>query len=648
MDESLLNDPIAIFLTIMGVVLITPLLSERVRLPGIVGLVVGGMLVGPYGLGLLKTDQLIEALSLVGLIYLMFNAGLDVDLNQFRQMRNKALVFGVFTFSIPLLMGITFGLALGLNAPAAVLLGSAFSSHTLLALPIVARKGLMSSEPVAVTVGATVFTDVAAFLVLAVIASVQGEGFSGTYVLTLLLLMAGYALVILLGLPRIGKLFFRRYANETVEFQFVLVALFVAGLLAELIGMHAVVGAFIAGIAINSALPHRSPVIGRVLFVGQAFFIPIFLVYSGMITDPGAFVRGADVLLIGAAITAIGYVSKLLAAWVAARIYGYSRDELLLIWGLSQAQAAVTLPTIIIGLELGLFNDAIFNGVMLMILFTSLSSPLIVEHFARRVHPAKPRGEGNHLFARVLVPVANPATQQHLLDLANILTRNNDGTLYALTVVPASPDAVREKRRQLDDDRLNDPETHAVPLCRVAPSISQGVIHAALEQQATLVVMGWRGKPTLYQSVLGTVLDEVVWGIESPVIVGRIARPINGTQRVIMVVPPHSFTPTLVNHALTIVTAISNALNVPLDILCAPEYLDLLRAAVKDYEIERGLELVLLNENAVQQVAAHGGSNDLLVVTTTGSRTRFRSSLGHFPEQLATATPESLLVVHHN
>jgi Kef-type K+ transport system membrane component KefB len=423
MSDSLLREPVAVFLTIMAVILITPLLTQRVRLPGIVGLILGGMLVGPHVLNLLATGRTIELLSSVGLIYLMFSAGLEIDLHQFARVRNKSLVFGLLTFTIPQVSGIGLGRVLGLDWPASILLGSVYASHTLLAFPILSRLRIVRNEAIAVTIGATVFTDVAALLVLAIVAGAQDSGAATGFFVRLFGLMIGYTLLILFGLPRLGKYFFRRFTTHSVEFQFVLVALFVAAMLAELIGMHAIVGAFLAGLAINYTLPRRSTVISQVLFLGESFFIPLFLMYVGMIIDPLVIVSNVKTLLTGLALTVAVYSTKFAAAWLTRRLFNYSRDELFTMWGLSQAQAAATLATILVGLELDIFPSSVFDGAILMVLFTSITSPLLVERFGMRLHAEPEPVEHATQFDRILVPIANPATQAHLINLAGILAR---------------------------------------------------------------------------------------------------------------------------------------------------------------------------------------------------------------------------------
>ncbi len=254
-----LNEPVAFFLLIMSIILVTPLLSERVRLPGIIGIILGGMLIGPHVFGLIEAGDRMVFLSTIGLVYLMFSAGLEVDINQFMRVRSRSIVFGFFTFLLPQLMGMGLGWILGLDWLGMILLGSAFASHTLIAFPILTRLGVTRNEAVAVTTGATVLTDIGAFIILAVVLGAKSGGLSLGYFIQLFVLLSIFTLLIILGLPRLGKLFFQRFSGRAIEFQFVIVVLFVAALGAELIGVHEVVGAFLAGLAINATLPVIAP-----------------------------------------------------------------------------------------------------------------------------------------------------------------------------------------------------------------------------------------------------------------------------------------------------------------------------------------------------------------------------------------------------
>ena len=318
---ELFNKPVGFFLLTMTIILITPLLSERLRLPGIVGIIIGGMLIGPHGFGLMQDGDRIQFLSTIGLVYLMFSAGLEVDINQFMRVRSRALVFGMITFIFPQLMGMGLGYILGLDWLGMILLGSAFASHTLIAFPILTKFGITRNEAIAVTIGATVLTDIGAFIVLAVVLGAKsGGGFTISYFVQLLIMLAIFTGIIIFGLPRLGKLIFQKLTGRAVEFQFVIVILFIAAFGAELIGVHEVVGAFIAGLAVNSMLPRHSPVTGHVLFIGESFFIPVFLLYSGLITDPLAFLKSPQTIVVAIGVTIVAYVSKLMAAWITAKI----------------------------------------------------------------------------------------------------------------------------------------------------------------------------------------------------------------------------------------------------------------------------------------------------------------------------------------
>jgi Kef-type K+ transport system membrane component KefB/nucleotide-binding universal stress UspA family protein len=650
--QHLLASPVGFFLLIIAIILLAPLLSERLRLPGVIGLIVGGIIVGPYGLRLLDDGEVIKLFAEIGLIYLMFSAGLEVDLAQFARVRNKAVSFGVFTFLIPLIGGILLGFAMGLTVPGAILLGSAVSSHTLLAFPILNRLGIVGREPVAVTVGATVFTDIAAFLVLAIISGTSQGNASAARLIVLLISLAVYAAVVIFGLPRLGKQFFARFSGGSIEFQFVLVALFAVALLAEGIGLHAVVGAFLAGLAINATLPHRSMVVGRVLFLGEALFIPVFLIHSGMITDPGAFFASGEALGVGIALTAIAYVTKYIAAWIAGRIYGYTNAEVMTMWGLSQAQAAVTLPTVIIGVELGLFPQSVFSATMLMILATSITSPLLVERFGKRMRAPErtaPTDRPNP-FARVLVPVLDADEQEQLLALAGIITREKNGTLMPLHISLAASGQVIGKAhgsRVLDDEMINQPDTECQPLHRVDTQVARGILHSALENDASMIVMGWRGKKRFTESIFGTTLDEVIWNTKAPVLIGKLPHPINAIGQVVLVITGESTALEFVDEMVEDAAIIAKALKAPLTILSEPGYIDLEKRWIRELQIEHEHQIVPLAGDGITAVSRFSDQNTLVILAATGSRQRFRSSLGTLPEAIASRTDSSLMVLHY-
>lgn len=650
---ELLEKPVGFFLLVMTIILVTPLLSERLRLPGIVGIILGGMLIGPHGLGLLQDSDRIQFLSTIGLVYLMFSAGLEVDINQFMKVRARAVVFGVITFTFPQLMGMGLGYILGLDWLGMILLGSAFASHTLLAFPILTKLGVTRNEAVAVTTGATVLTDIGAFIVLAVVLGAKsGGGIEVWYFIQLLVMLSIFTAAIIFGLPRLGKIVFQKLTGRALEFQFVIVALFVAAFTAELIGVHEVVGAFLAGLAVNSMLPRHSPVAGHVLFVGESFFIPLFLLYSGLITDPLTFLKSPQTIIIALGVTVVAYVSKFIAAWLTSKIYKYTQSEFWTVYGLSHAQAAVTIPTLVIGLDTGLFDTTLFNAAILMILLTSITSPLVVQRFGSDLQSAEAEDDQTPLFGRILVPVADTKHSEGLVSLASLLAHTTKGKVLAVSVSRDSgPD--RDSSFQIHRDvlgrvheTLQDPETEIELIPRMALTHAHGILHTAHEKGASLIVMGWRGRRTLRENVLGSVLDEVVWGSDTPVLVGKLPLPLNSMQRVVFLVPPKSVPPIALRRMFEFILTIAKALNVPLLIRADSSYIQIVDALSASINSDQAISTELLKDQLNPDKLEQEAVSDFLVLPGFGSRKRVADTLGNLPEQLAKSFDGNLAILH--
>jgi len=649
---ELFAKPVGFFLVVMTIILVTPLLSEMLRLPGIVGIIIGGILVGPHGFGLIQVGDRMEFLATIGLVYLMFSAGLGVDINQFMRVRNRAIVFGFFTFIIPQLMGMGLGYFIGLNWLGSILLGSTFASHTLIAFPILTKFGVTKNEAVAVTVGGTVLTAIVSFIVLAVVLGAQTGKLTAGYFIQLFSLMAVFIVVIIFGFPRFGKFIFQRLTGRAVEFQFVVVALFVAAFVAEQIGINEIVGAFLAGLAVNSMLPRHSPVAGHVTFIGESFFIPLFILYSGLIADPLSFLESPQTLIVAAGVIFVAYVSKYLAAWVTATVYKYSRPELLTVFGLSQAQAAGTIPMLIIGLNTGLFDKNLFNAAILMIVVTLISSPMIVQRFAPDLKTVDADDGPTPLFGKILVPVADPKSSEGLVSLAGLLARDSRGKVLAVSVArDVGPDEAssfvlhKEALNRVKDD-LQDPEVQIELIPRVATTHAHGILHTAYEENASLIIMGWRGKRTFRENVLGTVLDEVIWGSNTPVLVGKLSIPFNSMQRVVFIVPSKSVPPIVLRRMLDVNLTVAKTLNVPLRIIADTEYMQTMEALVVASGTDHPVKLETLKEQLKPRNLEFQSVSDFIILPGFGSRKRVADTLGNIPEQVANSFDGNLAILH--
>jgi nucleotide-binding universal stress UspA family protein len=373
--------------------------------------------------------------------------------------------------------------------------------------------------------------------------------------------------------------------------------------------------------------------------------------FIGMMLDPAAILSNLETILIGIALTLAVYATKYIAAWITSRINGYSREERMTMWGLSQAQAAATLATVMVGVNVGLFPETVFNGAILMVLFTVVSSSLITQRFGERLRPQAITVVSRPLFTRILVPIANPQNHVHLITLAAILARWGKGILYPVNIAQEVQGQVegREHQRQLlDDPILKDPQTNIFPIGRVDTSVPRGILRTAIENDASLIVMGWHGQPSsMRQAVFGSVQDEVMWSAQVPVVVGRLTTPINAVERVVLIVPHHSLEMESVDRTLEMVIAIAQAVNVPLKILAAGEYMEALQDCLIPLVDGHPYDFSPLGQNVLGDVDAKVNGHDLIAVTTVGSSSRFRSSLGELPEKIAAMRESSIMVIRY-
>lgn len=543
-----ITDPVFVLATMMVAVLVVPLVSERFRVPSVVGLIVAGVLMGPHGLHIVERGEIMVFMGTFGLLYVMFLAGLEVDLRMFGQNRNQSIVFGLLSFALPFALGGGVAYWLGYHGAAAALLGGVFASHTLLAYPVASKLGLGKARSVVATVGATIITDTLALLVLAVVAGSRQGGLDPWLFGRLLIVVGIYFGLVLWIVPRLGRWFFRRIPSQAEsEYLFLLAVLFVVAGLAKLAGVEAIVGAFLAGLTLNRLLPEHSPAMTRVTVLGNGLFIPLFLISTGMIVDL-AVLREGRVWLIAGAMLAVVLAAKATASWSMGAAFRYSPAERWITYGLSVPQAAATLAATLVGLELKLFDAPLVNGIVILILVTSLVGPLIVQHSGRRVaaetDDALRGGDGaGPATERILVPVANPQNAEALVDLAILMREKGTADpILPLAVVPDDgPDVGRRVAEA--EDVLARAIVHGAaadvavrPATRLAADVPRAICRAAVETRASMVIMGWNGEHSLQKWVFGSVIDRVLAGSKLTVAVARLAAPVGTAARIVLVV----------------------------------------------------------------------------------------------------------------
>ena len=555
--NALPDSPLVAFTILLLVSVTIPPLFERLRLPGLVGLLAAGVLLGPSVGGLLDpTGDVEKLLSDIGKIYLMFVAGLEIDLQDFRKTRNRSLTFGSATFLVPMIAGIVLSRSFGFDWVAAILVGSLLASHTLLAYPIVMRLGIAREESVGATVGATIFTDIGALLVLAMCVSAEAGDFSAQFVVKQLFLLAVFALVVLFGLDWLGKQYFRRNGDqEGNQFLFVLAAVFLSAIASELVNIEAIVGAFLAGLAVNDVVGN-GPVKEKVEFVGGVLFIPFFFICMGLLLDVGILVESLTTNLgftLALSATLIG--SKFLAALVVKPLHGYSWNQTLTMWSLSLPQVAATLAAAVVGLQAGIITELDLNAVIVMMLVTSVLGPVLTARFAGRLMaPRFSQPPSNSLWFdsppsdtvtldqgeqgfTVVVPIYNPVTQRYLIEMAALLANHEGGRVVPLTVAraqvhmdePELLSSIQQGRRFLHKAEQLSREFNATAtaILRIDDDVSAGICRTAREQNASLIVMGW-SRRGFRARLFGTLIDDVFWSSHCPVAVTRLlAEPID-------------------------------------------------------------------------------------------------------------------------
>ena len=579
--QELTKSPLIAFTILLLVILVVPPIFERLRLPGLVGLLAAGVVLGPDGLGVLDAEtETMKLLSDIGKIYLMFVAGLEIDLEDFRKNKNRSLGFGIATFLIPLIFGVMVGRFFGFGWNAAILIGSLLASHTLLGFPIVTRLGVTSNQAVTVTIGATIFTDIAALLVLAVCVSISAGEFSAVSLAIQLGTLAIYAAIVLFGFDWAGKEYFRRTGDEqSNQFLFVLLAVFLASVGAQIINVDKIVGAFLAGLAVNDVVGH-SPVEEKVEFVGSTLFIPFFFVGMGLLINFSGLISSLSTQLpLTIGIVGALILSKFLAALVAKILYGYNWNEALTMWSLSLPQVAATLAAALVGKDAGIINDAVFNTIIVLMLVTAVLGPVLTAKFASKLTVPKANLEQNvqkqkveqqvedinlnlddddlidqRLF-KVVVPIYNPRTERFLIEMGALLAHHEQGIVVPLSIPkahvhmdePRLKVSIKRSKQLLKQavDISQEFQAKAKPLIRIDDDIARGISRAAREQNADLIVMGWSRTSSIQARLFGNIINSVLWAAHCPIAMMRLLdEPVN-IHRIL--VPVRSITPQILH-----------------------------------------------------------------------------------------------------
>ena len=550
------TDPTWIFLIVLVIILFAPLLLGKLRIPHIIGMILAGMAIGEYGFNILERDSSFELFGKVGLFYIMFLAGLEMDLEDFRKNKVKGFVFGILTFAVPMALGIWSSMSvLDFSLTTSILLSSMYASHTLVAYPIVSRYGIARQRSVNITIGGTVITVTLALVILAVISGMYNGTSDGWYWLRLFVQVVLLCLLIVFCFPMLGRWFLRKYDDPVMQFVFVLAMVFLGGGLMSLTGMEGILGAFLVGIVLNPLIPRVSPLMNRLEFVGNALFIPYFLIGVGMIIDIRSLFAGGTALKVAVVMTVVATASKWLAAFGTQKMFRMSRNERGMMFGLSNAQAAATLAAVLVGHEIimdngeRLLNDDVLNGTVVMILFTCIISSLATDWFGRKLaveQPAEDASDTAGQGERILIPVANPDTIEDLVNLALVIRNpKSQGGLVALSVnVDSAGNRIKSETGKQGLEKVAKiaaaADVNVSMVSRYDTSVSSGIIHTVKEYSATDIVIGLHQKSGFLDSFFGVLTNNLLKGSNLEVMVARLSIPVNTVKNMIVIVPPQA------------------------------------------------------------------------------------------------------------
>ncbi|MFV0583890.1 MAG: cation:proton antiporter, partial [Parabacteroides gordonii] len=536
-----------------------PLLLNKLRVPHLLGLIIAGAIIGPNGFNLVLRDSSIILSGTAGLLYIMFLAGLEIDMGDFKKNSGKSLTFGMYTFLIPMILGTATGLwVLNFSIETSVLLASMFASHTLIAYPIISKLGISKNNAVSITVGGTMITDTLALLVLTIIVGMATGNADDAFWIRLGISVVVFALFVLLVFPFIGRWFFKRVHDNISQYIFVLSMVFFGAFLAQLAGMEAIIGSFLAGLALNRLIPQSSPLMNRVEFVGNAIFIPFFLLSVGMLIDYRAFFTSFETIKVGVVMIIVATAAKYAAAWLTQKTFRLSVDQRSVIFGLSNAQAAATLAAVMVGYNvilgttpdgepIRLLNESVLNGTILMILVTCAIASFSAQKGAHNIAMKESEEEKDDNEAKdehILIPVSNEETVEELVHLSlAVKSKTNTSGLYALKVIDnhnnSDEKALKSSRRVLQTavDTAAATDTRLKGLLRYDLSISNAITSVVKEREITDLVLGLHKEKDIPAAFLGNIVENVLQHSSVTTFIYKPVQPLSTIKRHLIIIP---------------------------------------------------------------------------------------------------------------
>ena len=648
-----ITDPTLIFFIVMLIVLLAPIVMGKLRIPHIIGMVLAGVIVGEYGLNILKRDDSFELFGRVGLYYIMFLAALEMDSSALKRDKYRFIVFGLATFIIPFILIYILGTSiLHYSAAASLLLGSLMASNTLIAYPIVGRYGLQRNPSVSLSVGSTMISLFLALVVLAMTVASHNIGSNTSFWLLFILKVVAFCTGMTFFIPRITRWFLRRYSDAVMQFIFIMAVLFMSASLSASIGLEGIFGAFLSGLILNRYVPRLSPLMNRIEFIGNAIFIPYFLIGVGMLINLRLLFQGRGIIWTVVAITAVGTLGKAIAAYITSWRFKMPHPSGHMMFGLTSAHAAGAIAIVMVGMQLEvspgqyLMTDNMLNAVVIMILITCIISSVITENAAKtfilsgkNIPADKMLGQDDE---NILIPVKYPEYANRLISLA-VMMRNpklNRG-LIALNLVY---DDENMRTNQVRGQQLLDQvskyaaatDVRMQTQVRIAANIANGIKHAFNEFHASEIIIGLHSHKEISPKFWGQFHQSLFNGLNRQIIMARLNQPLNTIRRIQVAVPSRAqYEPGFYRWLERLVRVVRN-LECRIDFHAQQDTLKLINEYIQKHHASIRAEYLIMNHwNELPSLAATIAADHLFVVITARKGTvSYKAALDHLPDEM--------------
>lgn len=641
------EDPLLKFFIELLIILLVPLLLNKIKVPHLLGLLVAGAIVGPYGFNMLSRDSSVVVTGTTGLLYIMFLAGLEIDMGDFKKNKWKSITFSIYTFLAPFILGFIGGYyVLHFSLATSILFAALFSSHTLIVYPMISGLGIAKNLSVNITVGGTMITDVLTLLVLAVIVGVSQGEVGTVFWIRLGVSMIAFALVVLLVFPIIARWFFKNVPDKISQYIFVVVMIYLASILAELAGIESIIGAFFAGLALNRLIPHTSSLMNRIEFVGNAIFIPFFLISVGMLIDFSAFFRSWETLGVAATMLVASIGGKYIAAMLTQKTFRLNKEEGMLIFGMSSASAAATLATVMVGYNIilgqttegepmRLLNEHVLNGSILLILISCTISSFVSMSNAQRIAEADREDTiaGDKLpDAHILLPINTEQMTEKMVNLGLLIrTKSKEDQLFALNIISEDKNesSVKNAERILESAvKLGaSADVQVQAITRHDNGVVDGINNVIKEKSISDLIIGLDKDKGFSTSFMYNLYNGYLKNEHVNLMLYRAIQPISTVKEYVVLIPPLAYRESGFFEALSKIWNIARNSSAPLIFYSTADIIEILHRIIKKSAVEASFVTISDWKEVDQVIGGLTADQGLIVLMADRNRFSYKSPI---------------------